>query len=45
MSEIDWNDRYSDEEFIYGTEPNAFLVEHSSELVVRWPTLDGRAIP
>ena len=33
MAEIDWDDRYSDDEFIYGTEPNAFLVEHSSKLV------------
>ena len=32
MSEIIWNDRYSDNEFIYGTEPNSFLVEHSSKL-------------
>lgn len=32
MSTIDWNDRYLDEEFIYGTEPNAFLVEHSAKL-------------
>ncbi len=33
MSKINWNHRYSDNEFIYGTEPNAFLVEHSSKLV------------
>ncbi len=33
MAEMDWDDRYSDNEFIYGTEPNAFLVEHSSKLV------------
>jgi len=33
VSEINWNDRYSDNEFIYGTEPNAFLVEHLSMLV------------
>jgi hypothetical protein len=33
VAEIDWNDRYSDNEFIYGTEPNAFLVKHSSKLV------------
>ncbi|EMI18242.1 Methyltransferase type 11 domain protein [Rhodopirellula maiorica SM1] len=33
MSDIDWNDRYSDDQFIYGTQPNAFLVEHSSMLV------------
>jgi len=32
LSNIDWNDRYLDEEFIYGTEPNAFLAEHSSKL-------------
>lgn len=32
MSPIDWNDRYSAEEFIYGTEPNAFLAEHASQL-------------
>ncbi len=33
MAEIDWDDRYSDDEFVYGTEPNAFLAEHSSKLV------------
>ncbi len=33
MGEIDWNVRYSDNEFIYGTEPNAFLVEHSAKLL------------
>ncbi len=32
LSDIDWNDRYLDEEFIYGTEPNAFLAEHASKL-------------
>ena len=32
MAQINWDDRYSDNEFIYGTEPNAFLVEHSSLL-------------
>ncbi|MCA8985793.1 MAG: class I SAM-dependent methyltransferase [Planctomycetaceae bacterium] len=37
MNHIDWNDRYSDEEFIYGTNPNEFLVEHSSKL--RGPVL------
>ena len=29
MKPIDWDDRYSDEEFVYGTEPNAFLAEHA----------------
>lgn len=33
MARIDWNDRYADDEFIYGTEPNEFLCEHSSKLV------------
>ena len=33
MDKIDWNTRYSDDEFIYGAEPNAFLVEHSDKLV------------
>ncbi|MBX3422777.1 MAG: class I SAM-dependent methyltransferase [Pirellulaceae bacterium] len=37
MNRIDWNDRYSAEEFIYGTNPNEFLVEHSSKL--RGPVL------
>ncbi len=32
MSDIDWNERYSDEEFIYGSQPNAFLVEQSARL-------------
>ncbi|QDU91546.1 hypothetical protein Pla175_49750 [Pirellulimonas nuda] len=32
MSDIDWNQRYADEAFIYGSEPNAFLVEHSARL-------------
>jgi hypothetical protein len=32
VAEIDWDDRYSDDEFVYGTEPNAFLVENSSKL-------------
>ncbi len=27
-----WNDRYAGEEFAYGTEPNAFLVEHAKLL-------------
>lgn len=31
MAEINWDDRYSDSEFIYGTEPNAFLAEHASK--------------
>lgn len=26
--QVDWNDRYSDEEFAYGTEPNTFLVDN-----------------
>ena len=33
MDEIDWNIRYSDDEFIYGTEPNVFLVKHAAMLV------------
>lgn len=33
MNGIDWNDRFSDQDFIYGAEPNAFLVEHSAKLV------------
>lgn len=28
-----WNERYSAEEYIYGTEPNAFLAEHAGMLV------------
>lgn len=27
-----WDERYSVEEYIYGTEPNAFLVEYSKLL-------------
>ncbi len=23
-----WNDRYSGDEYVYGTDPNSFLVEH-----------------
>ena len=33
MDQLDWNDRYSDEEFVYGMEPNEFLVEHVSMLI------------
>jgi SAM-dependent methyltransferase len=33
LDAIDWNSRYSDDEFIYGAEPNAFLVEYSALLV------------
>jgi SAM-dependent methyltransferase len=33
VDQINWNDRYSDDEFIYGTEPNTFLVENASMLV------------
>ena len=29
---MDWNERYGVEEYIYGTEPNAFLAEHAREL-------------
>lgn len=29
---IDWDARYSDEEYIYGVEPNAFLAEFSGRL-------------
>jgi SAM-dependent methyltransferase len=32
MGQINWDDRYSEDEFIYGTEPNAFLVENASML-------------
>ncbi|MFO0942670.1 MAG: class I SAM-dependent methyltransferase [Pirellulales bacterium] len=32
MSQIDWNVRYSDGDFIYGTEPNSFLVEYAKQL-------------
>jgi hypothetical protein len=32
VAEIDWDDRYSGSDFIYGKEPNAFLVEHSLKL-------------
>lgn len=28
-----WNERYAAEEYIYGTEPNAFLAEHAGKLV------------
>jgi SAM-dependent methyltransferase len=28
-----WNQRYASDEFVYGTEPNAFLVEHAKLLV------------
>jgi len=27
-----WNERYASEEFVYGTEPNAFLAEHAGLL-------------
>ena len=37
MSPVDWNDRYSAEEFIYGTDPNEFLADHASQL--RGPVL------
>ncbi len=33
MEEIDWNARYSDDEFIYGAEPNMFLVKHAALLL------------
>lgn len=32
MERIDWNARYSGDEYIYGTEPNAFLVEQAERL-------------
>jgi hypothetical protein len=32
MDQLNWDERYSDGEFIYGTEPNAFLVEHADLL-------------
>ena len=27
-----WNERYASEEYMYGTEPNAFLAEHAAML-------------
>lgn len=33
MAAVDWNDRYSDNDFAYGVEPNEFLVEHASKLL------------
>lgn len=27
-----WNERYSSKEYVYGTEPNAFLAEHAAKL-------------
>ncbi|MEO0948879.1 MAG: class I SAM-dependent methyltransferase [Cyanobacteria bacterium J06641_5] len=27
MAPLDWNDRYSDTDYVYGTEPNSFLAE------------------
>lgn len=27
-----WNDRYTSDKYLYGTNPNKFLVEHSSLL-------------
>ncbi len=27
-----WDERYSDKEYVYGTEPNSFLAEHTREL-------------
>lgn len=32
MTHLNWNDRYSDEEYVYGTEPNLFLAEYSDML-------------
>ena len=32
MEQLNWDYRYSDEDFIYGSQPNAFLVEQSSKL-------------
>ena len=28
-----WDERYASDDYIYGTEPNAFLVEHAEKLV------------
>ena len=28
MVQLNWNDRYSDPDYAYGTEPNSFLAEH-----------------
>ncbi len=32
MGQLSWDDRYSDADYVYGTEPNSFLVEHASKL-------------
>lgn len=29
---MEWNQRYAVDEYIYGTEPNAFLAEHAGKL-------------
>lgn len=33
MSRPDWNERFSANEYAYGTAPNSFLVEHSNQLL------------
>ncbi|MFG0263643.1 MAG: SAM-dependent methyltransferase, partial [Rhodopirellula sp. JB055] len=33
MSPPDWNARYSESEFAYGTEPNSFLKQHAERLL------------
>src|SRR5690554_6588810 len=41
-----WNDRYNNEHYIYGTEPNRFLAEHYSSIpkgdVLCWAEGEGR---
>jgi SAM-dependent methyltransferase len=32
MNQPDWNERYTGDQFVYGTEPNAFLAEHAGLL-------------
>ena len=31
--QLDWNQRYAVDEYVYGTEPNAFLAEHAETLI------------
>ncbi|MEM8640195.1 MAG: class I SAM-dependent methyltransferase [Cyanobacteria bacterium P01_G01_bin.54] len=32
MAQLDWNDRYSGPDYVYGTEPNSFLAENIERL-------------
>lgn len=32
MTELNWDERYSSKEYIYGVEPNSFLIEHAMML-------------